>query len=195
MSQAMQTGHNVSGPVCPMVITPMESVLLLNASYEPLQTISVQRAVNLMLAEKAQAVEGIARRLRTVRRVFEVPSVLRLTYYVNAPQKGAIWSRKAVLERDRWTCIYCGMRPGHRHKGMFFHKADFTIDHILPRSRGGGNSWGNTACACAPCNQRKANRMPHEAGMKMRYEPKTPRGRVLIIQGDIPREWKKYLDF
>ncbi|MBK9051256.1 MAG: HNH endonuclease [Chloroflexi bacterium] len=114
----------------------MESVLLLNASYEPLQTISVQRAVNLMLAEKAQAVEGIARRLRTVRRVFEVPSVLRLTYYVNAPQKGAIWSRKAVLERDRWTCIYCGIRPGHRHKGMFFHKADFTIDHILPRSRG-----------------------------------------------------------
>jgi 5-methylcytosine-specific restriction endonuclease McrA len=178
-----------------MVITPMETVLLLNASYEPLQTISVQRAVNLILAEKALAVEGVARRLRSVYQVFEVPSVLRLTYYVNAPQKGAIWSRKAVLERDRWTCVYCGIRPGRRHKGMFFHRADFTIDHILPRSRGGGNTWGNTACACAPCNQRKADRMPHEAGMKMRFEPKTPRGRVLIIQGHIPREWKKYLDF
>lgn len=170
------------------------NVLLLNASYEPLQMISVRRAVNLLLAEKVQAVEGVASRLRSVNRVVEVPSVVRLTYYVNVPRIGVTWSRRAVLERDGWECIYCGDKPGVKHNGRYLSKQDFTIDHLIPKSRGGGNTWGNTACACSPCNNRKADRTPHEAGMKLRFEPKTPRGHVLVMRGQIPQEWVKYLN-
>ena len=170
------------------------SVLLLNASYEPLQMITIRRAVNLMLAEKVQAVEGIASRLRTVNREFEVPSVVRLTYYVNVPRLGITWSRRAVLERDGWQCVFCGIVMGEKRNGRFLNKYDFTIDHIIPKSRGGANTWGNTACACGPCNNRKANRTPHEAGMKMLYEPKTPRGQVLVVRGNVPKEWVKYLN-
>jgi 5-methylcytosine-specific restriction endonuclease McrA len=163
-------------------------VLLLNASFEPLHLVPVQRAVSLMLAGKAQAVDGIAARLRTPRTVFEVPSVLSLKYYVNAPQRGASYSRRAVLERDRWTCVYCGVRPGELPKG------DFTVDHIVPRSRGGRNTWTNTACACYRCNQRKADRTPQEAGMALRFEPRMPRTNYLVIRGSVPREWKKYIE-
>ncbi|MCA9921559.1 MAG: HNH endonuclease [Anaerolineales bacterium] len=170
------------------------SVLLLNASYEPLQMITIRRAVNLLLADKVQAVEGIASRLRSVNREFEVPSVVRLTYYVNVPRLGVTWSRRAVLERDAWQCIYCGAMIGQKKNGRILNKYDFTIDHLIPKSRGGANSWGNTACACGPCNNRKANRTPHEAGMKMLYEPKTPRGQVLVVRGNVPKEWVKYLN-
>lgn len=169
-------------------------ILLLNASYEPLRTISVRRAVQLLLAHKVHAVEQIAYRLRTVNRVIEVPSVVRLTYYVNVPRKDVAWSRRAVLERDGWQCIYCGVQIGRTHNGRVYHRADFTLDHLIPRSRGGGNTWSNTACACAPCNHRKADRTPHEAGMKLLFEPKRPRGNVLVIRGQIPEEWVKYLN-
>ncbi|MEZ4643031.1 MAG: HNH endonuclease [Chloroflexota bacterium] len=172
----------------------MVNVLLLNASYEPLQTISVQKAVNLLLAEKAHAVEGVAQKLRSPNHVFEVPSIVRLAYYVNVPRRGASWSRLGVLNRDRWTCVYCGAKLGDRKGAAVFNKGDFTLDHILPRSRGGRNTWGNTACACAPCNRRKGSRTPHEAGMKLLFEPKIPRTKMLVVSGRIPSEWKKYLE-
>jgi 5-methylcytosine-specific restriction endonuclease McrA len=73
------------------------------------------------------------------------------------------------------------------------NKGDFTLDHIIPRSRGGRNTWGNTACACFRCNQRKADRTPHEAGMPMLWEPKTPRVNYIIAAGDVPDTWKVYL--
>ncbi len=168
-------------------------VLLLNASYEPLHLVSVQRAVSLMLADKVHAVEGIAARLRTPRTVFEVPSVLSLKYFVNVPRRGAAYSRRAVLDRDRWTCVYCGAQPGER-QGRVLVRADFTVDHIVPRSRGGRNSWTNTACACYRCNQRKADRTPKEAGMALRFEPRMPRTNYLVIGGRAPREWKKYIE-
>lgn len=169
-------------------------VLLLNASYEPLHLITVQRAVNLMLAGKARAVEGIAARLRTPRTVFEVPAVLSLKYYVNVPRRGVAYSRRAVLERDGWTCIYCDARPGDRRQGRVLVKADFTVDHIVPRSRGGRNTWTNTACACYQCNQRKADLTPHEMGMTLRFAPRMPRANYLVIGGRVPREWKKYIE-
>ena len=172
----------------------MEHVLLLNASYEPLRMISIKKAVHLLLAQKVFAVEGIARRLRTSTQIFEVPSVVRLTYYVNVPRRGLSWSRLGVLNRDGWQCIYCGVRCGERRGGKLYVRADFTLDHILPRSRGGRNTWPNTACACARCNHRKGNRTPHEAGMKLLFEPKTPRTNMLVLRGQIPTDWKKYLE-
>jgi 5-methylcytosine-specific restriction endonuclease McrA len=168
-------------------------VLLLNATYEPMRVIPVRRAVGLLMRDVAEGVEGVAARLRTPSTVFVVPSVLRLRYYVHVPQRGAVWSRRGVLGRDGHTCVYCGAGVGERRHGRVLARADFTVDHLIPRSRGGGNSWGNTACACRWCNGRKGNRMPHEAGMRLRWEPKTPRVSYLVVSGDVPAEWRVYL--
>jgi 5-methylcytosine-specific restriction endonuclease McrA len=168
-------------------------VLLLNATYEPMRVIPVRRAVGLLMRGVAEGVEGVAARLRTPSAVFVVPSVLRLRYYVYVPQRGAVWSRRGVLGRDGHTCVYCGAGVGERRHGRALTRADFTVDHLIPRSRGGGNTWGNTACACRWCNGRKGNRMPHEAGMRLRWEPKTPRVSYLVVSGEVPAEWRVYL--
>ena len=168
-------------------------VLLLNATYEPLRVIPVRRAVGLMMRGVVEGVEGVAARLRTPSTVFEVPSVLRLCYYVYVPQRGATWSRSGILTRDRYTCVYCGARVGEWRRGRVLTRYDFTVDHLIPRSRGGGNTWGNTACACRWCNGRKDNRTPHEAGMRLRWEPKTPRVNYMVASGEVPAEWRLYL--
>ena len=169
------------------------SILLLNATYEPLQVIPVRRAVGLLMRGVAEGVESVAARLRTPSTVFEVPSVLRLRYYVSVPRRGAVWSRRSILARDDYTCVYCGGRIGESRRSRVLTRADFTVDHLIPRSRGGGNTWGNTACACRWCNHRKANRTPHEAGMRLRWEPKMPRVNYVVASGEVPAEWRVYL--
>ncbi|MBN1284492.1 MAG: HNH endonuclease [Anaerolineae bacterium] len=171
-------------------------VLLLNGStWEPIDIISVPRAINLVLSEKAQVVEESGRSLRTVSAKFPVPSVIVLHYYVNVPRRGARWSRRGVLARDGYVCVYCGSRPGEMQRGQILRKQDFTVDHIIPKSRGGVDGWTNTACACYICNHRKGSRLPSEAGMKLRWEPKTPRTSYLVISiGNGPETWKKYIE-
>ena len=171
-------------------------VLLLNGStWEPLSVISVPRAMNLLLREKAIMVEDSGRFLRTVRTQFAVPAVIALRSYVNVPRRKAHWSRKGVLVRDEYTCIYCGVRVGSILRGKVMAKSDFTVDHIIPRSRNGKDTWSNTACACPHCNHRKGNRLPHEAGMKMRWEPKIPRTSYLVVElGTGPDIWKRYIE-
>jgi 5-methylcytosine-specific restriction endonuclease McrA len=168
-------------------------VLLLNATYEPLRIISVRRAIRLLTRGVAEAVDGVAAQLHTPTTVVEVPSVLRLHCYVSVPRRRAKWSRQAILNRDRYTCVYCGIQAGDRRRGRLVTRTCFTIDHLIPRSRGGANTWGNTACACRWCNSRKANRTPHEAGMRLRWEPKLPRVNYLVASGEVPVEWKAYL--
>ncbi|NLE45840.1 MAG: HNH endonuclease [Chloroflexi bacterium] len=168
-------------------------VLLLNATYEPLRVIPIRRAVALLMRGVVEGVDGVAAQVHTPNAVFEVPSVLRLRYYVNAPRRGAVWSRRGVLSRDSYRCIYCGASVGDRSHSRILSRSDFTVDHVIPRSRGGGNSWGNTACACLWCNGRKGARTPHEAGMRMRWEPKTPRVGYVVASGDVPAEWRIYL--
>lgn len=171
-------------------------VLLLNGStWEPLSVITVQRAINLLLAGKAIAVEQTGQYLRTVRTQFEIPSVIALKSYVNVPRRKSHWSRKGVLVRDSYTCIYCGIKPGSQRKGKILSKGDFTIDHIIPRSKGGKDNWSNTACACAKCNHRKGNRLHNVAGMRLRWEPKMPRTSYLVIAlGSGPEIWKRYVE-
>ena len=171
-------------------------VLLLNgSSWEPLAVITVQRAINLLLAEKAVVVEQTGKFLRTVRDQFEVPSVIALKTYINVPRRKSHWSRKGVLVRDNYTCIYCGVKLGSSQKGKVLTKKDFTIDHIIPRSKGGRDTWSNTACACAKCNHRKSDRLHNEAGMKLCWEPKTPRTSYLVIAlGSGPEVWKRYVE-
>lgn len=173
-----------------------QRVLLLNGStWEPLAVITVPRAINLLLAGKAIVVEQTGEFLRTVRSKFEVPSVIALKSYINVPRRKSHWSRKGVLVRDNYTCIYCGIKPGSAQKGQILTKRDFTIDHIIPRSKGGRDTWSNTACACARCNHRKSNRLHNEAGMRLRWEPKTPRTSYLVIAlGTGPEVWKRYVE-
>ena len=176
-----------------MVDVNARAVLLLNASYVPLRSIRVRDAVDLMMRGVTDTVAGVAAHLRTPGTVFEVPSVLRLRYYVNVPQRGAVWSRHGVISRDRCTCVYCGVALGDKRRGHAVKRADFTVDHLIPGSRGGGNTWSNTACACRWCNHRKADRTPHGAGMRLLWEPKRPRVNYIVASGDIPEEWKIYI--
>lgn len=171
----------------------MTAVLLLNASYEPLSIIPQRRALALLMRERVDAATDDAITIQGVTGSFDIPSVMRLRRYINVPRRGARWSRKAVLQRDNFKCIYCGVEAGQQRKGSVIRRNDFTVDHIIPRSRGGRSTWGNTACACPSCNNRKADRTPHEMNMPMRWEPKTPRVNYLIASSDIPAAWKIYL--
>jgi 5-methylcytosine-specific restriction endonuclease McrA len=172
----------------------MSHVLLLNASYEPLAVVTRRRALSLMArgrveaaCEEAIAIQGVSSSLR-------IPTVIRLRRYVNVPRRAARWSRRGVLKRDTFTCAYCGIRPGNKQRGRILTRQFLTIDHIIPISRGGKNTWGNTVCACRVCNQRKANRTPHEANMKLLWEPKKPRANYVVLSGKIPVVWKVYLE-
>ncbi|MCX7851429.1 MAG: HNH endonuclease [Caldilineales bacterium] len=169
------------------------TVLLLNATYEPLAVISRQRALSLLMRGRVDVATDQTITVVGASTTFKIPTVLRLRRYVNAPSREARWSRKGVLRRDGYRCIYCGVQAGDVRDGRVLSKEDFGVDHLIPRSRGGKNTWGNTACACAACNHRKGGRTPHEAGMKLRWEPKTPRVNYLILSGEIPEAWKIYL--
>jgi 5-methylcytosine-specific restriction endonuclease McrA len=173
----------------------MAAVLLLNASYEPLAVIPVRRALSLLMRDRVDAVTEELLDLSSSTDMLSVPTVLRLRRYVQAPRRGVRWSRRGIMQRDGYRCIYCGTRAGDRLGNELITKSDFTIDHIVPKSRGGRNSWGNTACACPKCNQRKGNRTPHEAGMPMLWEPKIPRVDYLVASGEVPTAWKFYLEF
>lgn len=170
------------------------TVLLLNASYEPLTVLPVKRAVSLWLRGRVDPATQEHVVIHSAERGLKMPTVLRLRRYVNVPRRKARWSRMGVLHRDKFRCIYCGIQPGGRQRGRMLTSREFTIDHLIPRSRGGRNTWGNTACACPQCNGRKRDRTPHEAGMKLLWEPKTPRVDYLVAQGDVPEAWKVYLE-
>ena len=172
----------------------MTHILLLNATYEPLAVITRSRALALLMRGRVESAGADEVEIRTVSQVMRIPTVIRLRYYVNAPRRGLRWSRRTVLHRDAYTCIYCGIQPGDKQRGNVLTRYDFTIDHILPVSRGGRNTWGNTAYACPRCNQRKGSRTPHEANMKLRWEPKTPRVSYLVAFGQVPAAWKVYLE-
>jgi 5-methylcytosine-specific restriction endonuclease McrA len=171
-----------------------ERVLLLNGNYIPLASITVPKAVNLLISEKVMAVEGILKTLQTPSTTFDVPSVIVLKRYVNVPNRDKKWSRRGVLERDSFTCIFCEARAGTDRGNGRWRVRDFTIEHIIPVSRGGKSTWGNTACACYPCNHTKADRTPTEVGFKLLWEPKTPRTNYWVVSGNFPIEWKKYFE-
>ena len=163
------------------------SVLVLNATYEPLSVVSVQRAIVLLLKEKAEILEAAEARLRAQHLSIPVPLVIRMVYYVRIPRYMVLpLSRRTVLARDQYTCQYCGAAPG---------RADLTIDHVVPRSRGGETQWDNVVTACRPCNQRKGSRTPKEAGMPLHSAPRRPRFVALALLGEAKdREvWSKYL--
>ena len=127
-------------------------VLVLNQDYRALTVCSVERAVILIHLRKAELVEALPGRfLRSPSVAFPWPSIVRLKMYVRVPYRRIMLSRKNVLRRDRFRCQYCGRRD------------HLTVDHVLPKSRGGKDSWRNLVAACTDCNNRKGNRTPEEA--------------------------------
>ena len=163
------------------------AVLVLNASYEPLNVVSVRRAVVLLLMEKAQLLEAADERLRAERISLPQPTVIRLVSYVKIPYGLRMpLSRRGILTRDRLTCQYCGAQPG---------RASLTLDHVVPRSRGGQRSWQNLVAACSPCNRRKGDRSPREAGMTLAQTPRAPRyvAFAWLESGEPHDAWSKYL--
>ena len=161
----------------------MESALVLNASYEPLSVVSARRATCLVLADKAVVLETSGPPVCTVSQSFPRPSVVRLRYMVTVPYvRSAALSRRAVFARDDHRCQYCGER------------AD-SIDHVLPRSRGGQHTWENVVAACRPCNLDKRDRTPEEAGLRLARPCGAPPSTawVVVSMTSVPDTWRPYL--
>lgn len=161
----------------------MRSALVLNATYEPLSVVPARRAACLVLAERADLVADDGTEIRSATLVLPSPSVVRLRTMVHAPfHRTTTLSRRALFARDEYRCQYCG---GY---------AD-SIDHIVPRSRGGRHEWENVAAACRPCNLRKRDRTPAEANMVLARPPRAPKQHtwITVAVARVPDEWKPYL--
>jgi 5-methylcytosine-specific restriction endonuclease McrA len=160
-------------------------VLVLNATYEPVNVCTVRRAVVLLLKEKAEVVEHAGWELHSASSSITRPVVIRLVTYVRIPRdthRRKI-TRRAVFARDNWTCQYCGSR------------SQLTVDHVVPRSKGGGSTWDNIVASCAPCNRRKGDALPRQVGMRLRNQPRPPSPHVFIhvASPSIPAAWRQYL--
>ena len=161
----------------------MRSALVLNATYEPLSIVGVRRAACLVLADKADVIEHDGTLFRAASCAVPSPVVVRLRTMVHVPySRRASLSRRAVFARDGHECQYCG--------GL----AD-SIDHVMPRSRGGRHEWENVAAACRRCNLAKRDRTPEEAGMPLARLPRAPKGLgwVSLTVTRVPEVWKPYL--
>ena len=147
------------------------SCLALNASFEPLTIVPTRRAVRLVLDRKAEIIEVDGdRAFRSQTSRLPCPSVIRLVRYVHVPRRFRRQVTNTFLfARDAYSCQYCG-----RHRSDLRGRQFLTRDHIIPLSRGGTNAWGNVVTSCSPCNNRKGNRVPEEAGMRLISTPEEP---------------------
>ncbi|MCA9737397.1 MAG: HNH endonuclease [Gemmatimonadota bacterium] len=145
--------------------------LALNASYEPLTIVPARRAVRLVLDEKAEVLESDPDRVfRSASEHFPVPIVIRLVRFVHVPRRFRRQVTNTFLfARDGYRCQYCG-----RHRSELAHRQFLTRDHVQPLSQGGDNTWTNVVTACSACNNRKADRMPRQAGMRLLTRPGEP---------------------
>ena len=163
-------------------------VLVLNASYEPINVCAARRALVLVLKGVAAAEEHAPVHVHSARHAIPLPSVIRLLEYRRIPLQTRALSRKNILMRDRYTCQYC-----HRSSPS----VELTLDHVIPRSRAGETTWENLEACCHACNNRKGNRTPDEAGMKLVRAPRpfsvhTSRHLMrLLARSD--NQWQKYL--
>lgn len=146
------------------------SILVLNSDYNPLNICNARRAIVLLLKKKAQLISE---------------KIIRLVEYIKIPYQKLIDdkpTRNLIYKRDQYSCGYCGS------------KQSLTIDHIIPRSRGGGDTWENLVTSCSRCNTKKGNKTPKEANMKLLFQPKVPVNKLhLTISVSNINEWKNYI--
>jgi len=160
-------------------------VLILNQNYEPMSVINVRKAVVLLFLGKAELIASVdGKRVRAVSMSMPFPSIVRVSVYVRIPYKRIILSRKNILRRDGHRCQYCGRGD-----------LPLTVDHVLPLSRGGDDTWENLVCACVGCNNRKGDRTPQESNMPLRRNPLRPNHVTFIrhFVGSLDERWKPYL--
>jgi len=164
----------------------MPRVLVLNTTYEPLNVCSARRALVLLFKDKAEVVQQSAAVYHSERSSFAIPNIIRLRDYVAVPRGAARrLSRRAVFARDRHRCQYCGS------------DRRLTVDHVVPRSKGGAHAWENVVTSCAPCNLRKGDRTPAGADMRLARRPRPPEpvSFVFMYRDDVHDSWLPYLEF
>nr|WP_245975757.1 HNH endonuclease [Amycolatopsis palatopharyngis] len=177
------TGTSGSGPP---VLWGKRRVLLLNATFEPLTALPLRRAIVLVICGKAEVVHGdpSGLTLHAATVAVPVPSVIRLSNYVRVPYRAQVpLTRAGLMHRDRYRCAYCGSRAE-------------TVDHVVPRSRGGPHTWENCVACCAKCNHRKADKLLAELGWRLRIVPRAPHGphwRLLVHSTESDPLWHQYL--
>jgi len=160
-------------------------VLVLNANYEPLNVCDTKRAVGLLVTGKAELVVNGRGHIRTARITYPAPSVIRLEHMIRRPRPRVKLSKREVFRRDNYTCQYCGRQTPH-----------LTIDHVIPRHRGGGHRWDNLVAACPACNRRKGGRTAIEAQMLLKHKPDEPTATASYLFGRHLKdntEWEKYI--
>jgi len=161
-------------------------VLVLNQNYEPLNICRARRAVVLIYQGKAEMLENGAGVVHSASQVFELPSVIRLDSQVKRPRSQRKLTRLEIFNRDQYTCQYCGKQT-----------RQITLDHVIPKYRGGKHTWENVVSACVRCNRRKAGRTPAEATMKLLHTPAPPHNNTYFYIPhhylQVRQEWQKYL--
>ena len=159
-------------------------VLVLNQSYEPLMVIGAKRAVILLLNEKVDSLESYREQIHSAYLTISLPSVIRLRDYARIRRKEIVLSRNNILKRDNHTCQYCGVRS-----------VPMTIDHVLSRKKGGGDSWENLVAACVPCNTNKGNKSLKDSSMELLKIPRKPT-MIIHLQKFVKQfqsSWRPYL--
>ncbi|MFH6984316.1 HNH endonuclease [Marinoscillum luteum] len=163
----------------------MSTVLVLNADFSPLTVCSVERAFLLVYLQKADTLSQVKEKtLRSVSREYPYPSVIKIHKYVNVPYKGVILTRHNVFKRDQFSCQYCGASK------------DLTLDHLIPKSKGGKSSWTNLVTACKNCNARKGDYRPEDVGLKLTSKPVRP-SYVMFLRSttkSLREDWIPYLE-
>ncbi len=159
-------------------------VLVLNQDFSPLSICSVQRAFLLVYLEKADMItKSEDMQLHSINRTFPMPSVIKLKDYIHIPFKGVVLTRQNIFKRDNFQCQYCGTTQ------------DLTLDHVIPKARGGKTSWYNLVTACKPCNTRKGDFTPDEIGLTIRNLPYKPSYIIFLrdFSGYSHSEWEPFL--
>jgi 5-methylcytosine-specific restriction endonuclease McrA len=160
-------------------------VLVLNQNYEPLNVCQIRRAIVLIIRGKAEVIENGRGYLHSMDESFDIPSVIRLVYYIRRPYRQRKMTKLEIFNRDQYICQYCGRRT-----------KELTLDHVIPKHRGGQHTWENVVSACVACNRKKAGRSPREAGMPLLREPGPPAFSTLhvpYVSAGLNDSWQKYL--
>jgi 5-methylcytosine-specific restriction endonuclease McrA len=162
-------------------------VLVLNQSYEPLNVCNLPRAFRLVFGQKAEVLEYDHQVIRTPRQEYRAPSVIRLQYQIRRPRPRVKLTRREVFARDGYACQYCGRQSN-----------DLTLDHVVPRDRGGTHTWDNLVTACKACNHRKGGKFLDEAKLRLAHRPVEPRCDVYslftpYLRDDRNENWRSYL--
>ena len=159
-------------------------VLVLNQSYEPLMVINAKRAIVLIIKEKVKMLEKYSENIRSAQNSFDLPSVIRLNFYVHLKYKDIVLNRRNIIKRDDYRCQYCAKQA-----------TPLTLDHIVPKNKGGKDSWENLVAACSKCNTRKGDTLLKHMDMKLLKKPRKP-SKLFQLQTYVNKKqdnWKQYL--